>query len=335
MQEAIDRISMRRRKFVIGALGIAVSGLAPAAYAATWPDRPIKLVVGFAPGGTADGSARILANELHHRLGQAVLVDNRPGVSGIVGTQLVANAPPDGYTLTVGTINTHAVNQYFYKNLGYDPVKQFVPVALLGVTANVLVVPAGSRFTSVQDVIAEARANPGKLNYGTSGMGTSQNLAGELFQVMGNLKLTQVPYKGGSSALSDLLGGSIDMIFETETAARELVAAGKLRALCVTSNSPSPNLPGIPPLASLPGFEGFETQSWTGLFAPHGTPPEIVARMSEAARKAMGAPGAREQLLLSAMFPDFESHDAFSRRVHDDSIFFRDVIRKEHIQADT
>jgi len=332
MQEAIDRISMRRRKFVIGALGIAVSGLAPAAYAATWPDRPIKLVVGFAPGGTADGSARILANELHHRLGQAVLVDNRPGVSGIVGTQLVANAPPDGYTLTVGTINTHAVNQYFYKNLGYDPVKQFVPVALLGVTANVLVVPAGSRFTSVQDVIAEARANPGKLNYGTSGMGTSQNLAGELFQVMGNLKLTQVPYKGGSSALSDLLGGSIDMIFETETAARELVAAGKLRALCVTSNSPSPNLPGIPPLASLPGFEGFETQSWTGLFAPHGTPPEIVGRLGRDTVAVMAMPQVQKSMASNGMKTIGTGPAEFARFQAQEIAKWGDIVRRARIE---
>lgn len=313
---------------------VAAAALVPASQARAddWPSRSIKYIVPFAPGGTADGSARILATELAKRLGQPVVVENRPGVSGIVGTQAGASAAPDGYTLVAGTINTHAVNPYFYKNLGYDAVKQFEPVTLLGVASNVLIVPANSRFDSVQQIIDESRAKPGSLTYGTSGAGTSQNLAGELFQVMGGIKLEQIPYKGGASALSDLVGGNIDMIFETETAARKMIEAKRVKALAVTARTELESLPGVPPIASLKGFEGFETQSWTGLFVPAGTPPAIVERLGREASAIMKSPEVVEKMRAIGMVSIGAGPAEFRKFQQDEIAKWGDIVRKAGIE---
>ena len=198
----------------------AATAFAAAAQAQpAWPAKPVKYVVPFSPGGVSDGVARLIAQHLGERLGQSVVVENKPGVSGIVGTQAVARAAPDGYTIMGGTITTHAVNPFFNKNLGYDPVKDFASVAMVGTVSNALVVPSGSRFDSVQDILAELRAKPESLTYGTAGAGTSQHLSGQLFQSITGTHMRQITYKGGSQAMVDLVGGQIDMVFETVAAA--------------------------------------------------------------------------------------------------------------------
>ena len=180
---------------------------------APWPSKPVKYIVPFSPGGVSDGVARLIAQHLAGRIGQPVVIENRPGVSGIVGTQATARSPADGYTLMGGTITTHAVNPFFTKNLGYDPVKDFAPVNLVGMVSNALVVPADSRFNSVAQVIAELNAKPDSLTYGTAGAGTSQHLSGQLFQSITGTHLRQIIYKGGSQAMVDLVRRQIDMVF--------------------------------------------------------------------------------------------------------------------------
>ena len=237
----------------------------------TWPTRAVKYVVPFAPGGVSDGVARLMAQHLSDRLHQPVMIENKPGVSGIVGSQAVARATPDGYTLMGGTITTHAVNPFFNKNLGYEPVKDFVPVSLVGMVSNVLVVAADSRFNSVAQIVAELKAKPDSLTYGTAGAGTSQHLSGQLFQSITATQMRQIVYKGGSQAMVDLVGGQIDMVFETVAAARPLMDGKRVKVLGVTSKNRLPGLPGVAPLAQI-GVPNFEMQSWQGVFAPAGTP---------------------------------------------------------------
>ena len=244
-----------------------------------YPSRTVKYIVPFSPGGVSDSIARLLAQNLSERLGQSVVVENRPGVSGIVGTQATARAAPDGYTIMGGTITTHAVNGYFTKNLGYDPVKDFVPVSLIGTVSNVLVVPTNSRFTSVDAIIKALKAEPDSLTYGTAGAGTSQHLSGQLFQSQTQTRMRQIPYKGGAAAMTDLLGGQIDLVFETVAAARPMIDAKRVNALAVTSKQRLGSLPDVPTLAEL-GLPGYEMQSWQGVFAPAATPAAVVDKLN-------------------------------------------------------
>ena len=213
------------------ALLSATSGVLAQEAPSSWPSKSIKYVVPFAPGGVSDNVARLVAQHLKDRLNQTVVVENKPGVSGIVGSRAVARADPDGYTIMGGTITTHAVNPFFSKTLGYEPVKDFAPVSLIGTVSNVLVVAQGSRFNSVQQIIDELKARPDSLTYGTAGAGTSQHLSGQLFQSITGTQLRQISYKGGAQAMIDLVGGQIDMVFETVAAARPMIDAQRFHAL--------------------------------------------------------------------------------------------------------
>jgi len=291
---------------------LALAGpLAHAQAAPAWPTKPIRYIVPFSPGGVSDGVARLMAEQLSTRLGQSVIVENKPGVSGLVGTQQVARAEPDGYTVMGGTITTHAVNPFFIKSLGYDPVKDFVPVSLVGMVSNALVVRADSRFNTVQDVIDAARADPDGLTYGSAGAGTSQHLSGELFQSISKTRMRQIIYKGGSQAMVDLIGGQIDVIFETVAAARPMIDAKRVKVLGVTSAKPLDELPGVKPLAEQ-GLPGFEMQSWQGIFAPAGTPAPIVAKMATEIAAVVKIPEVRAKLLQLGVQPDGRDSAAFA-----------------------
>jgi len=297
---------------VICTAAFALTGpLAHAQAAPAWPTKPIRYIVPFSPGGVSDGVARLMAEQLSTRLGQSVIVENKPGVSGLVGTQQVARAEPDGYTVMGGTITTHAVNPFFIKSLGYDPVKDFVPVSLVGMVSNALVVRADSRFNTVQDVIDAARADPDGLTYGSAGAGTSQHLSGELFQSISKTRMRQIIYKGGSQAMVDLIGGQIDVIFETVAAARPMIDAKRVKVLGVTSAKPLDDLPGVKPLAEL-GLPGFEMQSWQGIFAPAGTPAPIVAKMATEIAAVVKIPEVRAKLLQLGVQPDGRDSAAFA-----------------------
>jgi tripartite-type tricarboxylate transporter receptor subunit TctC len=276
----------------------------------TWPAKPIKYIVPFAPGGVSDGVARLIAQGLAERLGQPVIVENRAGVSGIVGTQAAARAAPDGYTLIGGTITTHAVNPFFTKNLGYDPVADFAPINLIGMVSNVLVVPTESRFNSVAQLIAEMKAKPDSLTYGTAGAGTSQHLSGQLFQSITQTQMRQIMYKGGSQAMVDLMGGQIDLVFETVAAARPMIDSKRVKVLGVTSSQRLTNLPGIPTIEEA-GVPKFEMQSWQGVFAPAATPKPIVERLGREIAAIVATAAVQEKLRIMGVEPDGRQAEAF------------------------
>ena len=275
-----------------------------------WPARPIKYVVPFGTGGVSDNVTRLLAQQLSTQLKQTIVVENKPGVSGIVGTQLVAKSMPDGYTIMGGTITTHAVNPFFAKNLGYDPVADFVPLVMVGTVSNVLVVPVNSKFNNVQDLIQELKRNPDGLTYGSAGAGTSQHLSGQLFQSMTDTKMRQIIYKGGSQAMIDLAGGQLDMIFETYAAARPMLDAKKVKVLGVTSSKRLPELPSVPTISEA-GVPGFEMQSWQGVFAPIGVPAPIVEKLSKDFSAIINIPEVQEKLRAMGVEPDGRGSEKF------------------------
>lgn len=317
----------------IAALGISATTAHAQGDAPAWPAKNIRYIVPFSPGGVSDGVARLMAEQLSARLGQSVIVENKPGVSGIVGTQLAARATPDGYTLVGGTITTHAVNPFFIKSLGYDPVKDFTPVALVGMVSNALVVRADSPFNSVQQVIDAARAQPDGLTYGTAGAGTSQHLSGQLFQSISGTRLRQIVYKGGSQSMVDLIGGQIDMVFETVAAARPMIDSKRVKVLGVTAAKPLADLPQAKPLAEL-GLPGFEMQSWQGIFAPAGTPAPVVDRLAREIAAIVNTPEIRAKLLMLGVAPDGRGSAGFSQFQRSEIDKWGKVIKDAGIQAD-
>src|SRR6202166_5208598 len=260
---------------------VVSAGPAPASY----PDRLIRIVVPFAPGGGTDVVARTLAQEMARDLGATIVIENKPGAGTIIGTQAVATSDPDGYTLLMGTF-ANAVNPSLNSKLPYDPHKDFAPVALVARSFNIVVVNPNSPIKSIADLIAAAKAEPDKLSYGTFGTGTSAHLAGELFKHMAKVNLTTVPYKGAAPAITDLIGGQIQVMFTTVASAASLVEAGQLRAIAVTSAERSPAFPKLPTVAEA-GVPGYAAESWYGLFAPARTPADIVERLNKSAALAV------------------------------------------------
>jgi tripartite-type tricarboxylate transporter receptor subunit TctC len=252
---------------------------------AAYPEKIIRIVVPFAPGGGTDVIARTLAQEMAKDLGATVIVENKPGAGTIIGTQTVAASEPDGYTLLMGTF-ANAVNPGLNSKLPYDPHKDFAAVALIARSFNIVVVNPASPIRSVADLISTAKADPNKLSYGTFGTGTSAHLAGELFKSMAKVNLTTVPYKGAAPAITDLLGSQIQVMFTTVASAASLIAGGQLRALAVTSAQRSPAFPELPTVAES-GVAGYAAESWYGLYAPAKTPDEIIERLNKSAARAV------------------------------------------------
>jgi tripartite-type tricarboxylate transporter receptor subunit TctC len=252
---------------------------------AIYPERGLRIVVPFAPGGGTDVVARTLAQDMAKDLGVSVIIENKPGAGTIIGTQAVAASAPDGYTLLMGTFS-HAVNISLSAKLPYDPHKDFAPVALIARSFNVVVVNPKSGVRTIADLTAAAKANPDKITFGTFGVGTSAHLAGELFNDMAKVKLTAVPYKGAAPAITDLIGGQIDVMFTTVASAAALVESGQLRAIAVTSAERSPAFPQLPTVAEA-GVPGYAAESWYGLFAPAGTPADIIERLNKSAASAI------------------------------------------------
>jgi len=265
-----------------------------ATQAGNWPDHPVRWVVPFPPGGAMDVIARTLGDKAGRALGQSFVIENRPGAGGNIGAEAVAKSPADGYTIMITSIGM-ATNKALYSRLGYDPVKDFAPVSLLAVVPNVLVVRADSPAKSVKDVLEMARKNPGKLTYASAGNGTSIHLAGEVFASSAGLNILHVPYKGSGPAITDLLGGQVDMMFDSITSAGPHIKAGKLRALGVTSAKRSAALPDVPTIAEA-GVPGYEVSPWFAVFAPAGTPAPIVAKLQAALVDAMRQPDTQARL---------------------------------------
>jgi len=276
---------------------MALLSIATAAQAQTWPAAPIRLVVPFAPGGAADAMARILAEPLSKRLGQPVVIENKPGAGATLGADFVAKSAPDGYTLLWTTPGPQITNPFLMPKLPYDPFRDFTPVATVVTAVNVLVVTPSLPVKSVAELIAYAKANPGKVNFGSAGAGTASHITGEYFARAAGITLVHIPYKGTGPALTDLLGGHIPMAFAPIPASHSNVAAGKLRALAVTSTTRSSLLPEVPTIAesSLPGFDA---SLYYGLAAPAGTPRPVIDKLNKALRDALASDEVRKQLAL-------------------------------------
>src|ERR1700722_16366989 len=271
------------RLALVAALLLAVLSGRPAL--AIYPEKMVRIVVPFAPGGGTDVVSRTLAHEMEKDLGKSVLIEKKPGAGTIVGTQAVATSKPDGYTVLMGTF-ANAVNPSLNAKLPYDPHKDFAAVALIARSFNIVVVNPKSSIRTIADLIAAAKANPGKMTFGTFGAGTSAHLAGELFKDMAKVDLTAVPYKGAAPGITDLIGGQIDVMFTTVASAASLVESGQLRAIAVTSAERSPAFPQVPTVAEA-GVPGYAAESWYGLFAPAGTPTEVIDRLNRSAASAV------------------------------------------------
>ena len=273
---------------------LAVFALAAHAQA-PYPNHPVRIVVPFPAGGTTDIIARAVAQRLTEATGQSFVVENRAGAAGNIGAELVAKSPPDGYTMLMGTVGTHAINSSLYAKMPYDHVKDFVPVILVAGVPNVLEINPSVPVNSVQELIAYAKANPGKLNFASSGSGTSIHLSAEMFKVMTGVQMAHVPYKGSAPALADLMGGQVQLMFDNLPSSLALIKAGKLKPLAVTSLTRSSALPDVPTIAES-GLPGFEASSWFGLLAPAGTPKEVVAKINGEVAKWLATPDAKEKL---------------------------------------
>ncbi len=287
----MSTVSLWKKSLLV--LACALTPLA--ASAQVWPTRQVKIVVTIGPGSSADILARIVADELGRRLGQAVIVENKPGAGGNIAADSVAKSTPDGYTLLMATISTHAINAAMYEKMPFDPVRDFAPIALLAANPNVLVVLPSLPANSLKDLVALAAAKPGELTFASGGSGTSQHLSGELMSTLGKVKLTHVPYKSTPDSMNAVLSGQVTMAFASVPVALAQVKAGKLKALGVTSEKPLPWWPEMPALATQ-GLPGFNVSAWFGMAAPAGTPESVIAKLNSELLAIMALPGVREKL---------------------------------------
>ena len=330
--------SLHRRHLVLAAGAGLLPATLPVFAQGAWPAKPVRIVVPFAPGGTTDILARAIAPELQHAFGQPFIVDNKPGAGGNVGTDAVAKSPPDGLTLLMGTVGTHAINQALYPKLPFDPLKDFAPVTLVAGVPNVLVMnPARAEaygIRTVADLIKYAKANPGKLNMASSGNGTSIHLSGELFKSMTGTFLLHFPYRGSGPALLDLIGGTMDLMFDNLPSAMPHIKAGKLKALAVTTAQRSAALPDVPTIAEAGPVKGFDASSWFGLLAPAGTPADIVNRIQQECAKALATPAVKERLLSQGAIPGGNTPQAFAAYIAAETKKWAAVVKQSGAKVD-
>ncbi len=325
-----------RRRLLQAALGCAVAAtLAPltAAQAQAYPSKTITIIVPFPAGGTTDILARILGQYMSTALGQPVVVDNRGGAGGNIGAQAAARAAPDGYTLFMGTVGTHAINATLYKKLPFDHVKDFAPLTRVAMVPNLLVAHPSQPYKTVKELIAYAKANPKKVNYGSSGNGSSIHLSGALFESMAKVEMTHVPYKGSAPAVADLLGGQIAIMFDNMPSALPHVKSGKLRALAVTSAKRSSELPDVPTIAEA-GVPGYEATSWFGMFAPAKTPAEVTTKLHGVIVKALNDPEVKKKISEQGAEPHPESATEFATFIRNETSKWGKVVRDSGASVD-
>lgn len=285
----------RRATLTLGLMALSALPLGSTALAQGFPDRPITLVVPFAAGGSTDVVARIVAQKMSEDLGEQVIVQNVAGAGGNLGAANVARADPDGYTILMGTVATHALNPLILKTKPYDPEKDFSPISLLVIVPNVLVVNPELPVKNVEELLALLKAKPDEYSYASSGNGTPLHLSGELFKKMAGVSMQHIPYKGSGPALNDVIGNQVPIMFDNLPSSSGHIKAGTLRALAVTTAERAPSFPDLPTIAES-GIPGYETYTWNALFAPANTPQPVVARLNEAAKKALADPAVIERM---------------------------------------
>jgi tripartite-type tricarboxylate transporter receptor subunit TctC len=312
--------------FLIACLGLSTH----AALADTYPDRSIKWIVPWPPGGGADVIARLLGNPVAEALGKPIIIDNRGGAGGNIGALAAARSPADGYTMVFAYSGTHSINRHLYKDMSFEE-KDFAPVIFLTSVPQMLVVNANLPFKSVQEVIAAARANPGKLTYGSSGNGAINHLTGQLFSDMAGVKLLHVPYKGGGPAAAAVMAGEVDMVFGEPSTLLPHVASGKLRAIATTGGKRSISLPDLPTIAES-GVPGYDVTSWNGVLVPAGTPEAAIKKLNQEFNKVLANPEMRERLIKIGYEPIGGPPDAFSKHIEAETKKWGPVIKQSGLQ---
>ena len=316
-------------KLCVGLVGLVL--LLTGAQAQDWPQRQVTIVVPFSAGGTTDMFARILAQGLQQKFGTPFVVENRPGAGGNVGAAMVARAPKDGYTLLVGTVSTHAINPFIYKNLAHDTEKDFQPISLIARLPNMLVVNTKIPANTVAELIEHLKKNPDKLSYGSSGAGTSTHLAAELFQLKTGTKMVHVPYRSSADVMNALVGGHIDLAFDNITLAWPQVKAGTMRALAVTSTQPSATAPGVPPVAAT--LPGFDATSWHGTFAPAGAPRPVVEALAAEVKRIFSSPEVQKSLFEVGAVPSPMTPGEFAEFISTERGKWQEVVRAAGVEV--
>ena len=328
---------MARHRNALHALACAALALALAtadsrAQTAKYPDKPVKMVVGFTAGGGTDVVARILAQKMSENLGQSVLVENRTGASGMIAGEMVAKSAPDGYTLMMGTQTTFAVAPTLYRKTSLDPARDFAGIAMSAISPLVLVVHPSVSAHSVKDVIAMAKAKPGAINYGSGGLGTTPHMSGELFQAVAGIKLVHVAYRGEAPAINDLIGGQIPFMFANLSAIVGNVRAGQLRAVGVTSAKRAPAIPDVPTLAES-GLPGFEAATWFALVAPAGTPRDVRERLNAEVKRALALPDVKQRYADLGMAAEDSTPESLDAYIKSEIAKWTKVIKDADIKA--
>jgi tripartite-type tricarboxylate transporter receptor subunit TctC len=312
---------------------LAVAALvAPAAHAQGYPNKPIRLVVPFPAGGATDIFARAVSQKLGVHIGQSVIVDNKPGAGGTIGSDIVAKAPADGYTLLLATSSTHSIAPSFAGKLPYDAVADFTPIAHVGNAPNIMLVPNSSPARSVKEWVDYARKNPGKLNYASSGNGTVVHLTTEYFKAQAGLFLVHIPYRGTALAIPDLVSGKVDVLFDSLPSGLPHVKEGRLRALGITSLKRSPLLPDLPPVSDT--IPGFESVTWFGLYGPKGMPADLVAKVNAAANQALQDADVKERLARLGIEPVGGTQQQFAAMTDQDRAKWKKIIQARGLTAD-
>jgi tripartite-type tricarboxylate transporter receptor subunit TctC len=327
------RLFQRRRMLAVTAsAGMALLGSAPAFGQADWPTRPVRIVVPFAPGGTTDLTARLIAEQLAPVLKQPVVVDNKAGAGGNVGAAEVAKAAPDGYTFLMGTPGTQAINQFLYPKMPYDTEKDLIPVSFVVKVPNVLIVPAGLGVKTFDELLARARARPGQLTYGSPGNGSTGHLSTELLKTRAKVYVTHIPYRGSGPMLQDLIAGNIDMAIDNLPSAIPHIRSGRLVALGVTSTAPNAQLPDVRPIASV--LPGYAAESWFVLVAPRGTPEPIVSRLSAEVDRILKKPEVIERFRALGAEPVGGTPADLGRFIAAETVKWREVVKTSGAKID-
>jgi tripartite-type tricarboxylate transporter receptor subunit TctC len=327
---------LNRREFVAAA-GVTLVTAGPRAHAeGTYPERPIRIIVGYPAGGGVDIVARLVGEPMKATLGQPVLIENRPGASAMIAANAVAKSAPDGLTLLMAASGEVAINQHLYKDkMSYDPLRELTPVALIGIVPCVVVVAAATLVKTAAELIAYARANRGKLTFSSSGVGNPQQLAGELMNSMAGTDVLHVPYRGSAPAVTDVATGAITMSFSSLAAALPLMQGGKLRAVAVTSRERMPQLPDVATLAeAVPELKGYELLNWFGMFAPSGTPEPIVTRLNAIVNTALGEPAIAQNLEVQGIVPRLMSAPDYHTFVLAEAEKFGKIVKQANIRIE-
>lgn len=310
---------------------LACAALSAPLAAQSYPTKPIRIIVAYTPAGATDILARAIGQKMSETWGQPVIVDNRPGANGNIGTEVAARATPDGHTLVMGTAGTHGINPSLYRKLGWDAVKDFTPVSLVAMVPNILVVNNSLPVKNVKELIAYAKASPGKLNYGSPGNGSTAHLSMELFKTMTGTSLTHIPYKGSAGVLADVMGGQIALTMDNLPPYLPQVKAGKIRALAVSTAKRSPAVPDIPTVAEA-GVPGYDSGAWFGLLAPAGTPKDIVNRLAAETQRILKLPDVHERIATLGAEPVGSTPEQFAAHIKSEIAKWAKVIREANVE---